>query len=156
MIIAGTGHRPKYCPCGYDESHPWLENLRKVLKEKILEKSPDGIITGMAIGFDTWLAEAAIETGTYLSCYVPFEDQGKTWPPKAYKKYLEILDRADCILYVSQEYSRDCFLKRDRAMVEDADEIFCLLNSSLKQSGTYYTVNYAKQKGKLITNFWEQ
>lgn len=154
MIIAGTGHRPKYCPCQYNENHPWLLDLKKDLREKLLEKSPDSVISGMAIGFDTWLANAALDLNIKLLCYVPFNDQGKTWPKKAYREYCSILERAHVILYLSNTYTEDCFLKRDRAMIDDCDEVFALLNPECSTGGTYYTVNYANNKNRKITHFW--
>ena len=31
LVIAATGHRPKYCPCKYKENHPWLDDLKNRL-----------------------------------------------------------------------------------------------------------------------------
>jgi len=32
MIICGTGHRPKFCPCKYKDVHPWLDKLKGDIK----------------------------------------------------------------------------------------------------------------------------
>lgn len=83
MIIAGTGHRPKYCPCKYDENHPWLFDLKERLgiylgiwKNTLLNKEKLIVRSGMAIGWDTWLAEEALVMDIEVHCFVPFKGQG--------------------------------------------------------------------------------
>jgi uncharacterized phage-like protein YoqJ len=154
MIIAGTGHRPKYCPCKYNESHPWLAELKNKLRLALDEVRPVAIISGMAIGWDTWLAEVSLSSNIPLHCYVPFKGQGKTWPSASYKKYLDILDRAALVKHTSENYTPDCFFVRDKAMIDDCSIVFSLLDPSINSGGTYYTVQYAKEKNKPITNFW--
>jgi hypothetical protein len=77
MIIAGTGHRPQFCPCGFDENHIWLTRLKYKLAFKLGVKNPTAIVSGMAIGWDTWLAEMAIDLGIPLHAYVPFKGAGR-------------------------------------------------------------------------------
>ena len=154
MIIAGTGHRPQFCPCGFDENHIWLTRLKYKLAFKLGVKNPTAIVSGMAIGYDTWLAEMAIDLGIPLHAYVPFMGQGSNWPEAARKKYQYLLDNATNVRYISEDYSKDAFLKRDRAMIDDCDEVFSLLDPTKTSGGTYYTVKYAKQNNKVVTNLW--
>jgi len=154
MIVAGTGHRPKYCPCGYAERHPWLQVLRSMLYDELMESSFHTVITGMAIGFDTWLAEAALQANLSVHAYIPFRGQGEKWPSKSRRIYNEILEASAEVHYISEEYSPDAFLKRDRAMIDAADHVFALLNPAVESGGTFYTVNYAQGVGKPVTNFW--
>lgn len=154
MIIAGTGHRPQYCPCKFDESHPWLEDLKMRVSEWLDRHQPTAVISGMAIGWDTWLAQVAQAKGIPVWAYVPFKNQGSKWPPPARLAYNEILRKSEIVTYLSDEYYPDVFLARDRAMVEDADYIYSLLNPEAKSGGTYYTVQYAKKQNKTGKNFW--
>lgn len=89
MIIAGTGHRPKYCPCKYKDKHPWLDSLKHSLHSFLLNKKEDGMVVraGGAIGWDTWLAQVAIECNIELHLYLPFPDQGSKWPTSSKKEY---------------------------------------------------------------------
>lgn len=80
MIIAGTGHRPKYCPCKYNDSHEWLVKLKADLAETLKKNKPEAVIGGMAIGWDTWLVQVALELKIPVYAYVPFREQGKKWP----------------------------------------------------------------------------
>jgi uncharacterized phage-like protein YoqJ len=154
MIVAGTGHRPTFCPCKYNEKHPWLLELREKLNKELLDSSFHTIIFGTAIGFDTWIAQEALKVGLNIHAYVPFKGQGSKWPTSSRKIYEELLEKSSKVLYISEDYSNEAFLKRDRAMVDDADHIFSLLSPESTSGGTYYTVQYAKSKNKPITNFW--
>ena len=154
MIIAGTGHRPAFCPCKYDESHEWFVSVRSTLVEclQAFKDETKYVISGVAIGWDTWLAEAALEVGVPVHAYAPFRDQGKKWPPSSQKRYRNILDKADKVLYISEEYSNEAFLKRDRAMVDAATQVYALLNPVVEKGGTFYTVNYAKRNKTPVTS----
>ena len=108
----------------------------------------------MAIGFDTWLAEAALKANLNVHAYVPFREQGSKWPSKSRAKYNEILEAAKEVRYINEEYSSKAFLERDRAMIDAADHVYALLSPEVTSGGTFYTVNYAQEQGKPVTNFW--
>lgn len=158
LVIAGTGHRPKYCPCKYNEKHPWLIDLKNRLYADLDVGWNTGrvssIITGMAIGWDTWLAEVALDVGIPVQAYVPFESQGEKWPAKTKENYNKILDQCQNVLFISKTYNPQVFFKRDRAMIDDCDLVFSLLNPLADAGGTYYTVQYAKENKKPIENYW--
>lgn len=155
MIIAGTGHRPHICPCGYNENHLWLHELKTSVRAKLVELGVTRGIAGGALGFDTWLAECILDCEIPLSLYIPFRGQGEKWPTNARNKYFSILDRATEVKYISDSYHYEAFNKRDRAMIDDCEQVFSLLSPDVTSGGTHYTVNYAKQFGKTIHNFWE-
>jgi uncharacterized phage-like protein YoqJ len=154
MIVCGTGHRPKYCPCKYKFNHPWLIDLKKDLKQKLLEFNVRTVISGMAIGWDTWIAQEALSLDIPVHAYVPFRGQEKAWPSDSRKMYEDILVCSEKVIYVNEEYSAGAFLERDRAMVDNSEHVFALLNPASNSGGTFYTVNYAKQNKKPVTNFW--
>lgn len=158
MIIAGTGHRPKFCPCKYNEKHPWLLQLREEISYKLNwqnhEGGIDAVVSGTAIGYDTWLAQEALKLKIPVWSYIPFKEQGSTWPSSSKKEYERILSLSEKVIYISEEYSNTAFFKRDRAMVDVSDLVYSLLNPESTSGGTYYTVQYAKSKNKSITNFW--
>lgn len=154
MILAGTGHRPKYLPCKYKENHPWLDSLKVRIREKLIELEPEAVISGVAIGFDTWLAQVALELKIPLWCYIPFPEQGTKWPSESRKIYKELLDKCERSVILSPSYSTDCFFVRDRAMVDKADKIIALWNPELLSGGTYYTVEYTKKQNKEVINLY--
>ncbi len=154
MIIAGTGHRPKFCPCKYKENHPWLHKLKEDLATAYQNDRVTTVVSGMAIGFDTWIAQVALVMNIPVYAYVPFKGQGSQWPSDSRKEYERILAASAKVIYLSEEYSDAAFLKRDRAMVDDADHVYALLNPESTGGGTFYTVQYATKQGKPITHFW--
>jgi uncharacterized phage-like protein YoqJ len=154
MIVAGTGHRPKFCPCKYDDNHPWLISLKQDLKARLEKDRPKVVISGMAIGYDTWLAQVALEEGFTLHAYLPFRGQETKWPEKAQKEYRRLLTNAEERVYCSESYSNQAFLLRDRMMMDDATDCWALLNPEADSGGTFYTVRYADEIGIPVLNFW--
>lgn len=154
MKIAATGHRPVLMPCSYNENHPWAIKVKKKTTEYLENQKPDIGISGMAIGFDTWFAESCLNLGIDLYAYIPFEGQSSNWPKISQTRYQNILNKAKFVNICCKQYEKDCFLKRDRRMVDDSDKILALLNFDIKKGGTFYTVNYAKNNKKEVTNIW--
>ena len=157
MIYAGTGHRPQFLPCRFNETHAWLIRCLTDLNEWLTANvdNIEYIITGGAIGWDTWLAEHCHKLCIPFKVYVPFKEQGKNWPHAAQTRYEEMLSYAKEIIYITELYSKSAFLVRDQRMVDDAETILALWNPSHKSGGTYHTMCYAETKGKPIINFWK-
>lgn len=151
MIIAGTGHRPKFCPCGYKDDHPWLLDIKEKIRLEIQPASK--IITGMAIGMDTWLAQVALEEGKDVIAYVPFPGQGEAWPKKSKDEYNRILSLCAEVKIICPSYTPDAFFIRDEAMVNDCDLLLALW-SGIESGGTYHTVQYALSKNVSVKNIW--
>jgi uncharacterized phage-like protein YoqJ len=154
MIIAGTGHRPHMLPCEYREWDPWCLDIKESLLEALYEDKPEAVISGGAQGWDTWLAEAAISLKIPLWLYLPFKGTGNNWSNAAQNRLVKIIAAASKITYQQGEYSDQCFLERDKSMVNDCTFVYALLNPEVKKGGTFYTVNYAKFCHKPIRNFW--
>lgn len=153
-IFAGTGHRPKFCPCKYKDDHPWLIDLKIRLRSFLSEE--DCIVrSGMALGWDIWLAEVALELNIEIHAYVPFREQAENWPSKSRKKYENVINQAKEIHYTSEEYYPKVFLDRDIELIEGSDTVLSLLNPEAKSGGTYYTVTEAKKRGIHVVNFWK-
>lgn len=156
--IAGTGHRPAKCPCKYDENHKWLREMKGRLYADLdvgwNSQQIDFIINGGAIGFDTWFAEIALEIGIPVHTYVPFKGQESKWPKQAQDRYFRILEKSAKVIYVCESYSNKAFYLRDKAMIDNCDMVFCLLDPLNKESGTFTTVDYAKSKGIEVENYW--
>lgn len=158
MHIAGTGHRPKYCPCKYNNKHPWLLNIKADLRNRLVEIADNYaslvIRAGGAIGWDTWLAQVALELSLPLHLYLPFPGQESQWPSDSRKEYERIKSLATNVIYTSQTYYSEVFLKRDVDMITGCGKILALLNPEADSGGTFYTVNKAKELGINVENFW--
>lgn len=160
MIVAGTGHRPKYCPCKYKAKHPWLKDLKNRLEfylKSLDTLNSDGIIVraGGAIGWDTWLAQTALDLGLELHLYLPFEGQEQKWPSDSREEYQRIRSLADKVNFTAERYYPKVFFHRDRQMIEGSDQVVSLLNPVVETGGTFYTVNEAKKLDIDVINFWK-
>lgn len=163
MHIAGTGHRPKYCQCKYNNKHPWLLNLKADLRTRLVEIADNHyefsnlqlvVRAGGAIGWDTWLAQVALELCIPLHLYLPFPGQELQWPSDSRKEYERIKSLATNVVYTSQTYYSEVFLKRDLDMITGCGKILALLNPEVSSGGTFYTVGKAKELGINVENFW--
>ncbi len=114
---------------------------------KLINNDVNAFICGGALGFDTIAAQEILEQkNTYndiqLILALPCKEQYNNWKEKEILIYKDILQKADKIIYVSDKYSKDCMLKRNRYMVDNSKFCICYLRN--KRSGTAYTVKYEK------------
>lgn len=101
LVVAGTGHRP-------DNRRPWRgvgdwsntrlhAGVRSWLGEQLDELKPATVISGLALGVDTWLALEALLRGIHVVGAMPFEGQERTWPKEHQAVYRTILERAEVV-----------------------------------------------------------
>ena len=152
MIFAGTGHRPDKLG-GYE-----LEASLKVIDfatKMMAVHKPTRIISGMAIGWDMALAQAAINLGIPFHAYVPFEGQELKWPMSTRLYYKVLRDKAEHVKICSTGgYSKASMQLRNQQMVDDCDVVAALWNGSA--GGTQNCLTYAMMVGKPYINFWPQ
>jgi len=154
---AFTGHRPKKFPWGYDEADVRCVALKKALTEQIAKLVNAGytdFLSGMAEGTDTWAALAVLalkkeNLALKLHCVLPCEGQADKWSASARELYSSILEQADSVVHVSQEYDKDCMLKRNRYLVDHAACLLAVYNGE-RRGGTAMTVRYARKMGREI------
>lgn len=110
---------------------------------------------GGAIGFDLLTAQIVIDTKRQLEdiqlhMVLPYKKQAQHWKEKDKQQYDAILQAADTIEYITDEYVADCMHRRNRRMVEQSD--YCIAYLTKITGGTYYTFHYAKKKGIRVIN----
>ena len=110
-------------------------------------------ISGMALGVDLDFAETVLKLRNdfpiTLECAIPCPNQRLNWDVKDKLRYDSILKRADNVKLVSERYTAECMLKRNRYMVDKSELIIAVFNG-IKKGGTWYTINYAKKENKVI------
>ena len=154
-----TGHRPKGFPYPYGIDEQKHKEYLLRLKQKILIAVNDyGIthfISGMALGVDMDFAEIVLNLRdeerypVTLECAIPCPDQALKWNAKDKLRYESILIRADEINLISNRYTPDCMLKRNRYMIDNSEIVIAAFNG-IEKGGTWYTINYAKKENKTI------
>ena len=108
---------------------------------------------GGARGFDTLAAQTILKLKTNypyikLILVLPCLTQTQGWMTKDIAEYERIKAQADKVVYTSQEYTKGCMHKRNRHLVDHSSVCVCYLAN--KNSGTAYTVNYARKMGREI------
>lgn len=151
MIVAGTGHRP------IDYSRLEQRYLEDIAEMAIAQTEPSKIISGMALGWDTAIANVAIREGIPLVAAIPFEGQESRWMDESKKVYYQILSKASDIVVVSEGgFSRRAMQLRNEWMVDNCDLLIAWYNTSRPRSGTGQCITYANRVGTKYLNFWKE
>lgn len=154
MIVSGTGHRPDklggwpfYESGGYDLMCDYAASL-------LMEINPSLVISGVALGWDSALADAALFLKLPLVAAVPFKGQEARWSPKHKTRYWAFLERAQSVEVICEGgYAPWKLQKRNEWMVDRADLVLALFDGT--SGGTANCVAYAERKGKEIRNVWK-
>lgn len=110
---------------------------------------------GGSYGFDMLAEKAVIRARNKhkeikLILVLPCKNQEKYWTEDNKAAFAEIKNQANKIVYLSENYSKDCMHKRNRHLVNFSG--YCIAYLNKNSGGTAYTVNYARQKGLEIVN----
>ena len=151
-----TGHRPKGFPFEYEKEiwkhMKYLFGLTKRIITIIEGYGITEFISGMALGADMDFAATVIGLREWkypnikLECALPCRNQTLKWEERDKKKYDKILSKADEVTLVSEEYSRECMMKRNKYMVDKSDLVLAIYNGK-ERGGTCNTMKYAEKKG---------
>ena len=146
------------CFSGHRKLPPDCTKLQARLENAIVDMINRGVVffgNGGALGFDQLAAETVlrlkedyphIRLVMVLPC--PPEQQSLKWNKEQKQRYFGILEQADKVRVLSPQYTNSCMLDRNRHMVNNSAYLICYL--CRHTGGTFYTVNYAKQKGLKI------
>ena len=135
-----------------------VPRLRELLAREILAQvgsGCSGFLCGGALGFDTLAAETVLSVRARrpeitLTLALPCPGQHLRWPQAAQRRFTDILEEADEVVYVSPEYHRYCMLQRNRFLVDHSGLLICYLTQ--ERGGTAYTVSYALKQGIPVRN----
>lgn len=150
MLIAATGHRPdKLGGHGVND-----EQLEAIARNYLEMMRPSGAITGMALGWDTRFALAALAVGIPLHAAVPFEGQERIWPWQSQQLFRSILSRCASVTVISEGgFSKKAMQDRNQWMVDRAARICAMWDGS--PGGTGNCIRYAEKQKKPIDNLWQ-
>lgn len=144
MVIAGTGHRPNKIG-GYSAEN--FLKLTSLAEKTLIELKPNIVISGMALGWDQALAQAAINLEITFVAAIPCFNQEKMWSQEFKNKYSAMINHPLCTKhYVSNmDYTPDCMQKRNEWMVDNCNILLALWDKT--PGGTKNCVDYAEKKG---------
>lgn len=158
MIIAFTGHRPHKLG-GYNDRTNFKSKfdklVMKIFTDNFMNEFRNNnleIITGMALGVDTWAAYFAISCKIPFRAYIPFSGQEKMWPTESQSMYRLLLTKASKIKYICDPgYAAWKMQKRNEAMINDCDILVAIWDGT--SGGTGNCVKYAQSIKKQIVRF---
>ena len=141
LTLAGTGHR-RWDPVQAVSVQRWIRERLQALK-------PKKVISGMALGFDTWLADEALAQGIPFLAAVPFEGQEWRWPERFQEHHLELIRHAADVHIVSKgPYSPKMFQIRNEWMVDHCNLLLAAWTGA--SGGTANCVAYATKVGRTL------
>lgn len=150
MIVAATGHRPDKLG-GYFA--PYTMRLHNLARGVLKHMQPEKAISGMALGWDTAWAEAALELGIPLIAAIPFKGQESRWPVESQHRYHRICGQArDVVVCSAGGYAPFKMQTRNEWMVLQCDHLIALWDGS--PGGTANCIAYAKELGRDTRNLW--
>ncbi len=127
--------------------------LEQKIELAITEYGITNFISGMALGADMDFAEIVLKLRKKypitLECAIPCPNQTLKWNDKDKLRHENILKRADEIKLISERYTPECMLKRNRYMADKCELVIAVFNG-IEKGGTWYTINYAKKANKHI------
>lgn len=138
--------------CSFTGHRRSLKELDTNLLDRVIlnliKCGAENFYCGMAVGFDLAAAESVINLkkkyDVKLFACIPCEGQSEGYSKSNAKRYERILQNCDGKIIFAPHYFSGCMQQRDRFLVDCCDVLVCYLRE--KKGGTYYTVNYAKNK----------
>ncbi len=148
-----TGHRDTKLPWRDNENDSRCIKLKECIYDAVEAVYRSGIrhyICGMATGCDFYFCEAVIELrGAHqeitLEAAIPFEAQAASWSESQRKRYERLIAECDYHTVVQKHYSSDCYMRRNRYMVDSASVLIAAYNG--RSGGTMNTLLYAIRNG---------
>lgn len=145
--VCFTGHRQ------LAEDPAVIEARVTAIIETLIRRGYRCFCAGGARGFDMLAARAVLRLGekypfVRLVLVLPFWNQYRResgWTEDEIEEYHRLKAAAHQVIHLQQDYSRGCYYKRNRAMVQASS--VCVAYQRSAQGGTAYTVQYAAEKG---------
>ena len=157
-VCSFTGHRPDKFNFKYNENDVECIMLKSKLIQEIERLYFQGFklfLTGCAMGVDIWCAEIVLDlkrkfNDIELYCIIPFEKQSEKWKQEYKLRYNYILENCTRQILLQKEYTKDCYLKRNKFLIDKANVIIGVYDENHLSSGTKNTLNYALNMNKKI------
>ncbi len=111
--------------------------------------------TGGAVGFDTLAAREVLRfrithPDVSLRLVLPCVNQDERWSNIQKERYAYILQNAESVEYVADEYTRGCMKERNKRLAELCDVMIAYVYRA--GSGSSQTVRMARELGRQVYN----
>ena len=154
-ICCFTGHRNIL----KEDYNKIYELTKTTIENLILNKEVTYFKVGGARGFDSICSLCVLELREQyphikLILILPCKNHYKKWNESDKNLFYKILENADEISYISDEYTNNCMLERNDKLLEHSDYCICYLKEKSVRGGTVYTVNHAIKKEIPLINIF--
>lgn len=150
--VAGTGHRPDKL-FGYDPPQKVVAKFITKIKVELLRLNTDLVISGGALGFDQYIALAALDLEIPLLLALPHANFARNWPRNsrgrethallmAFASYVHTVTPGDY-----EEHGPKCLQWRNEWMVDHCTHLVAFHNGTL--GGTHNCLEYANARPHL-------
>lgn len=144
-----TGHRESKLPWGQNEEDINCISLKESIYDAVEAVYRSGrrhFICGMATGCDFYFCEAVLalreeHPEVTIEAAIPFEGQAMGWSASQKQRYLRLVSECDYQTVVRKDYSPDCYMNRNRYMVDSSSVLIAAYNG--RSGGTMNTLLYA-------------
>lgn len=146
LVCGVTAHRD--IP---DDNIEYIKNeLRKVI-QKTLDKNYRHYISGFANGGDLIFIETVLEfkeryPGIRIEAAIPYRERLKS----KNKQFQNLIMKCDYIEICSEEYSKQCYSRRNDYILERSDLVIAIYDGRPK-GGTYNTIQKAIKLNKNLS-----
>lgn len=153
MTCCFSGHRPMKLPWGLRESDERCIVTKQWIAAQLEDLYSLGyrhFICGMAIGCDTYFAEAVLTLrerypDVSLEAAIPCADQANRWNKKQKEIYAGLLSRCNYVKIFQEQYTNGCMQQRNTYMVNHSSALLACYDG--RPGGTMSTLLYAKKEG---------
>ncbi len=148
-VCCFSGHRE----ISLKERRQISSKLKEIITDLVKTKGVTTFRCGGALGFDTIAALYVLELKNEFSeikliIDVPHRNQSNAWNETDRNVYDYILNHADKVNIISENYYKGCMQKRNRFMVDNSD--FVVVYVKKTSGGSYYTACYAESLDKNV------
>lgn len=154
-VLAVTGHRPDRLFVGANRTRGQRRDysnslarvkLLKLAEAEIAAIAPFRVLTGMALGWDTVVAEACLNLGIPFVACIPCDDQDVIWMQADKIRYRHLLKLAAGVVNVSPgPYETWKMFTRNEYLVDHCDVLLTLWDGNYT-GGTGRCVQYAERR----------
>lgn len=156
-----TGPRSPRLPMNGNEFSPEIVALKVNIRKAVIEAYSEGFrffMSGMAEGFDIFAAETVLELkkdfeGIALVAVLPYSGAPKSHSSGLNKRIADILEKADSVISLSENYVPGCEHLRNKYMADNSTRIIGYYNGL--SGGTAHCWNYAAEKNLELVNLYE-
>lgn len=146
--VAATGHRPHKIPKDRRESVE--SRLTYAIEKLVRERGMEVAISGLAQGVDLQYAEMAKEEGARVWGYSPYPEQPQRWSQTWAQRRRQVMAGAERVEHLAPEFANYHLHNRNRWMINDAQAIVVVADTSRTSGGTIEALNYARTRIPMV------